>query len=246
MNEPVSSERARDRPDHDRIRPGGGSGTPKPSRVRTRRARRSLPLAGALLVALLLGGLAAASAFGGAGATPSASPRPASAPPVEYLNVSATSQFQFVPANPTVTAGDSIHFTLVQDASFPHTFVLSPVANYTIPTSTNSTDLSAYFRAHTPLVNLSVAGTPGATNSTVFLAPPIGVYEFVCVIPGHFQAGMYGFLHSTNGTATTPPPSGSAPDYLLYAGIGAAIVIVIALAVVAGRRARRPGAGPPP
>ncbi|EQD52883.1 copper-containing oxidoreductase signal peptide protein [mine drainage metagenome] len=205
---------------------------------------------GFLVVVLLVGGLSASAAFGSGRVTPSAATATTAvtaataAPPVEFLNVTTTSQFSFVPGTLTVTPGATVHLRVTQAASFAHTFVLSPVANYTIPTSTNSSALYAFFQAHPPLVNLSVAGTPGATNSTIFTAPPVGVYEFVCIIPGHFQAGMYGFLHSTNQPTTSS--SGSSPDYLLYVGIVVVIVVVLGLAVYAVRRRRTSGSGPAP
>ncbi len=244
---------ASDRPTAARVRPDlapaepalrprrGGHRPPPPGR----RPWGSIALAGLLAVAVLAAGAAATTAAFGAGGARDAGLVPATtAPPVEFENVSTTSQFAFVPGSISVTAGASVHLTVTQEATFPHTFVLSPVANYTIPTSTNSSDLYAFFAAHPPLVNLSVAGTPGVTNSTVFTAPPIGTYEFVCIIPGHFQAGMFGFLHATNGSAVATATS--SPDYLLYGAIGVVVVVVIAAIVALYRRSAGPRSPPSP
>lgn len=173
---------------------------------------------------------------------PTASP---SASRVDYVNVSTTSKFRFVPNQVYVYPGALVRLVVTQLADFAHSFVLSPVVNYTIPTSDTPIELYAFFNAHPPLVNLSLPGTPGYRAYANFTAPPVGAYEFVCEVPSHFQAGMYGTLVST-----THPPSGGSPSPFTPAVVAAIAVAVIVVAVLAGvlvvrRRARRGGGGAP-
>ncbi len=204
--------------------------------IRTTQYRRDVAV-GALALAIVLLGLGGAAAHNAAGPATG----PVTPPPAENVTVQATSGLAFVPNQLTVAPGALVHLVVVQAASFPHTFVLSPVANATIPTSDTPTQLYEYFNAHPPLVNLSLPGTPGARAYANFTAPPLGSYEFVCEIPSHFQAGMYGELVST-----TQGPSGS-PGFPLTLAIGAGVGVVIVVAVVlAVTMVRRRRTGPPP
>ncbi|MGI0054034.1 MAG: hypothetical protein ACRECR_07270, partial [Thermoplasmata archaeon] len=66
--------------------------------------------------------------------------------------------------------------------------------------------------------------------------PPLGTYEFVCEIPGHFQAGMFGFMGS--GVAVGAPAGPPVPTglYIITGVIVGLVVIAIALAFVVGKR----------
>ena len=197
-----------------------------------------------VLVLLSIGGAQAGVAVRSVGA----GPLPAASPVVDNLSVQATGQFSFVPDQLTVYPGALVHLVVIQLANFAHTFVLSPVANVTIPTNDTPTQLYAFFNLHPPLVNLSLPGTVGARAYANFTAPSAGSYEFVCEIPGHFQAGMHGELVSTTSSS-----GGSSSPLLLEIGVGVAVVIAVALVAAAllRRRARRtngapPGSGPNP
>ncbi len=198
-----------------------------------------------VLVLLSIGGAQAGVAVRSVGA----GPLPAGSPLVDNLSVNATSLLSFVPNQLTVYPGALVHLVVIQLANFAHTFVLSPVANVTIPTNDTPTQLYAFFNLHPPLVNLSLPATVGARVYANFTAPPVGSYEFVCEIPGHFQGGMYGELVSTTSS------SGGSSSSPLLLEIGVGVIVVIAAALVAAallrRRARRtngapPGSGPNP
>jgi len=180
-----------------------------------------------------------------AAAAPFTAPAYPSSTAVENLSVETTAQFSFVPNRLTVTPGASVHLVVTQEATFPHTFVLSSLVNVTIPTTDDATQLDEFFTDHPPLVNLSLPGTPGVQAFANFTAPPVGTYEFVCAIPGHFQAGMYGFLDSTSQTASASA-SGGVPPALIVGGAVAGVVVVVAVVLLAVRRRSRRSPPPPP
>jgi uncharacterized cupredoxin-like copper-binding protein len=161
---------------------------------------------------------------------------------VDFVNISATSALSYVPNTVSVTPGATVHLIVTQEANFLHNFVLSSVANFTLPTSDDTPQLEQFFHAHPPIVNLSLGATPGAETFANFTAPPVGTYEFVCLQPGHFAAGMHGVL-------TSGAPGGSTGTSLLspvvLVAIGVVILVVVAAAIVLARRSRRPPATPP-
>ena len=172
-----------------------------------------------------------------------ASPEPAetlpSSTPSSFVFVNATQDFEFQPDAVTVSPGTFVHFVITQASDVEHTFDLSPLANYTIPSGYSSEQLAAFFSAHPPLVNLTLSASPtGAEYFANISAPPVGTYEFVCTI--HFAYGMVGML--TVGTSSS---SSTSPWLAIEIGVGAgAAVIVIGLVVFWVRR--RHIAGPPP
>jgi plastocyanin len=171
---------------------------------------------------------------------PSAMSGPAPQISVDYVNVTTTSVFTFVPDQFTVTPGALVHLVVTQAASFPHTFTLSPVANFTFPTSESTAELLAYFQEHVPLVNLSLGSTVGEKAFANFTAPPAGTYEFVCLTQGHFAQGMHGVM-----TSGGPPPSFAIP-YGLIVGIVVVVAVVVGVAVGLWRRRISPTRPKPP
>lgn len=191
---------------------------------------------GAIVVALAM--LAFVALLPAAAAAPVA---PASVSTATFLNVSATESLSFVPDTLTVEPGEAVHLEVTQLADFNHTFTLSPVANYTFPTSDTTADLDTFFAAHTPLVNLTLGSTMGLHYYRNFTAPSQGSYEYVCLESGHFAAGMHGELDSGLSAASSSGPSTTE----LYAGVTAVvIVLVVAVAILVTRRRGR--APPPP
>jgi len=195
-------------------------------------------LSSAALIVALLVGVAAAGSGPASPARPSAS--------VDFVNVSATSNYQFQPSEFYVYPGALVELAVTQLADFPHTFTLSSERNQTISTSLSPAQLYQYFVTNPPILNLSLGSTVGTVTRASFTAPEAGFYEFVCTEPGHFQSGMRGFMNST----TTPPTSGSSSGsnlttYLIV-GVVAAAIVIAAVAVVVRRRARGPSGPAPP
>jgi uncharacterized cupredoxin-like copper-binding protein len=218
----------------------GRRGLPGPTECRFPRA-----LEGVLLVTLatvMLVGLFAGSGSAtvrGSELTPAAMSGPSPSTAVEYVNVTATSALSFAPNQFTVTSGALVRLIVTQAANFPHTFVLSPVANFAFPPSDTTAQLDAFFQNHTPLVNLTLGSVVGSRAYANFTAPPAGTYEFVCVIPYHFAGGMYGTMTSAMA-ATGPAPI----PWTLIVGVGVVIAAVVVGIVVALRR-RTPRSPPP-
>lgn len=155
-----------------------------------------------------------------------------------FLNVSTTETILFAPNTLSVEPGQSVHLIVTQLADFNHTFTLSPVANFTFPTSDTTADLNAFFATHTPLVNLSLGSTMGAKFYANFTAPPPGSYEYVCLQPTHFASGMHGELDSGMSTGST---SGSPASPTIYVIAGAVVAVIVVAAVVGMVMRRRPG-----
>lgn len=159
---------------------------------------------------------------------------------VEFVNVSLApgSAFAFIPDSITVLPGAQVHLAVTQTQSIDHTFVLSSVANLTIPISDSPAQVFAFLNQHAPLVNLSLGSTIGGVTPTVFTAPPLGTYEFFCEVPGHLQGGMVGLLYS----GTSPSSSGSSglplSTELILAGVGVGVIVIALVFVVVRRRSR--------
>ncbi len=190
-----------------------------------------------LIVGVIVGLVALALASGLAPTTPSG-PQELAPATTSDISVQATSSLAFVPDVLDVVPGALVQLVVIQEASIPHTFVLSPVANFTIPANDTPAQLFAFFDAHPPLVNLSLPGTPGARAYANFTAPSVGTYEFVCEIPGHFQSGMHGTLVSS----VAAPSGGSStlltPTVLIV--LGAVVVVVgVGSGLAIWRRSRR-------
>lgn len=188
-------------------------------------------------LAVLLAGLALTGA--GAGSPTFAYPAANHPHASVAVTIMVGSVFSFTPNTIQANPGDTVTLTFVlgSDANSPHTFTLSSVANYSFPSSETSTQFSQFFAAHAPLVNLDAAGA-GSTNSTTFTAPAKGYYEFICLQPGHFSVGMFGYLGSgVTPPNSAPPSTGPGAGVFIIGGTIAALVITaIVLAFVIGRR----------
>ena len=153
------------------------------------------------------------------------------------IAVTAKSPFTFdpntfanVPTNTTVTV------TLTNGDSIPHTFTILDREGYVIKTSDS---LSALLTTYGNLTNVVADGGTTATGS--FPSPGPGWYEFVCTEPGHFAAGMYGFiafgeaLPSNLSAGATSSGPGIAV-FIITGTIVALVVIALVLGFVVGRR----------
>jgi uncharacterized cupredoxin-like copper-binding protein len=153
------------------------------------------------------------------------------------VSLSVSDSLRFTPSSVMVTPGASIKVLISNLGSLAHTFTLSSVANYTIPSSDTPADLSAFFSKNAPLANVSIGAGVGTTATVTFTAPKTGFYEFVCTVPGHFQSGMLGFL----GSGVTPPGATvstgpGAPVFIIAGTIVTLIIIAIVLGFVIGKR----------
>jgi plastocyanin len=152
------------------------------------------------------------------------------------LTVTVSSAFTFTLSTDQVTPGANVTVSIVQTDDVAHTFTLSSVAGWQFNDGNTTGDLLAFFGAHHPLVNFSIPAGQ-ATYSTTFVAPPFGIYEYVCLVAGHYEAGMRGFLGSgeagSTGSSSAPP---GAAVFLIGGTIAGLVVLAIVLGFVIGRR----------
>ncbi|MCI4325491.1 MAG: hypothetical protein L3J81_02255 [Thermoplasmata archaeon] len=155
---------------------------------------------------------------------------------VDFLNVSVSDQLAFTTNIGEVQPGDSVHVTVTQLGTIPHTFTLSPTAGYTFPTTDTASDLTAYFSSHAPIVNIQVGATTGAKFYANFTAPAVGVYEYVCTEPGHFPS-MSGLLGSGEAPGSLSTANGpGAPVYIISGTIVGLVILALVLGFVVGKR----------
>lgn len=160
--------------------------------------------------------------------------------PAQDLEVNTTNSFSFVPAilsaTPPVPGGPTnLHILVTNLGNLPHTFTLSSQPNQTLAT----------IAGLVYIVNVPVNASPGATATGTFTVPAPGVYEFVCTIPGHFEAGMFGFLYVGVPVPAPPtPPSTAIVQVGVLVGAGVLLGIGALLAVTASLAGRFPGRPP--
>ena len=156
------------------------------------------------------------------------------------INVTLSTVFAFALSNDycaTPVSQITINVLMTVSAN-PHTFTLSSVANYTFPSTDQTSDLQTFFASNPPLVNIVPNPVTGASNTTTISAPGVGLYEAVCMESGHFAAGM----HVQIGVGVMPPSSGSgtpgigAPALIIAGTIASLVVIALVLGFVVGRR----------
>ncbi len=164
--------------------------------------------------------------------------------PAYLLEDNTTSQFRFVPdvlaAAPTAHGATTLHVKVTNLGSIPHSFTVYPQPNETV------TSLGQ-FAKNPPLVNQSVPipGPKGASTWANFTVPGPGVYEFVCMVLGHFASGMFGFLYvGVLPPAPSAPPSTAIVDGWILVGSAALLGIGAVLAVAAALSGRLPRAPP--
>jgi uncharacterized cupredoxin-like copper-binding protein len=106
----------------------------------------------------------------------------------------------FKPNLITIPADTPVTIALRDDGALPHNF---SVTEHNNPKVKN--------------LGISVTLQPGQ-STTVTLTAPAGTYYFYCNVPGHEQAGMFGYLMVKPGAAaagtaaTVTPPAGAAPS----------------------------------
>jgi hypothetical protein len=117
-----------------------------------------------------------------------------------------------------------------------------------IPNSYNPTQLDQLFAAYPPLYSAYV-NESGMTVGWFITPPNPGWYEFVCLVSGHFQNGMYGFIAfgenlPPNLTSTPRVGVGAGNVGAIEASVAGAVVVAIVIAYVFWRR-RHPSHKPP-
>ncbi len=149
------------------------------------------------------------------------------------------SNFAFVVSTNELAPNANITLTFVDTVSTPHTFTLSSVQGVAIDMSTYGDDVSEYFAQHPFYTSVGLLGV-GQTTIT-FPSPPVGWYEFVCNVSGHFSLGMYNALGfgvpapaNLTGGGTTVQVGW--PVYVITGTIVALVVLALVLGFATGQR----------
>jgi len=121
------------------------------------------------------------------------------------VTLNLTDAPSFEPNAVRIPPNMGVHFTLINTGVLNHTFTLSSVPNYVLPTTWTPTQLNAFFTANLSVSSVTVpAGATAFDNVTLPSSAVAGdSFEFVSVIPYQFQAGMHGFLN-LSAVATGP------------------------------------------
>jgi uncharacterized cupredoxin-like copper-binding protein len=142
----------------------------------------------------------AACASGTPVASPAAAGPPMASPGVGACVAIGQYDIYFKPNLITLPADTPVTIVLRDDGALPHNFSVDAHNN---PKAKN--------------LGISVTLQPGQ-STTVTLNAPAGTYYFYCNVPGHEQAGMYGYLQVKPGAAIATaaakvtPPAGAAPS----------------------------------
>ncbi|MBA2337862.1 MAG: cupredoxin domain-containing protein [Acidimicrobiia bacterium] len=145
---------------------------------------------GALLFALAVIG----ACGGDDGGAPAATSNGEAGEPAE-ITVGMT-EFAFDPATVSVATGAEITVTVENQGTVEHDWVVLDqgreiAAEADLPEDTAEVNQEwAVASVHTE---------PGEAATTSFTAPAAGTYQIICLIPGHFSAGMEGELTVTDG-----------------------------------------------
>jgi uncharacterized cupredoxin-like copper-binding protein len=135
----------------------------------------------------------------------------------------------------------TVGVTVTDVGAFPHTWTLSAFPNFILSPS----NFSTFFAAHAPLANVQLTND-GQTGNASFTINAPGIYEYICEQPGHFQAGMDGFLYvGVTPPAVAAPLSTAIVQEGILVGAGVLLAIAVILAFVTNYLGRFPPASPP-
>jgi hypothetical protein len=136
-----------------------------------------------------------------------------------------------------ITPGEAITIDITNLGTLAHTFTLSSLANYTLPTTAGNLT-GTFLVTHPPYYSINISSTQGSVTVASFTAPTqIGSYQFFCTETGHFAAGMEGLMGVGISVGPPPPPPGIGTPVFIIAGVIVGLVILaIVLGFVVGKR----------
>jgi uncharacterized cupredoxin-like copper-binding protein len=95
----------------------------------------------------------------------------------------------FEPRDLTFNAGETVQFTITNDGDAEHEFVMDTLEN-----NAKHKELMAKFPEMEHDDPNAVRLQPGDKGTIVWTFANAGTFEFACLIPGHYEAGMHGAL----------------------------------------------------
>jgi len=103
------------------------------------------------------------------------------------IKLDMTDAFRFTPADVTVKRGETVRFVVANSGKVLHEMVLG-----------TTEELKAHAELMKKFPDMEHADTnmahvkPGAKGEIVWQFTKAGEYQFACLIPGHYEAGMVG------------------------------------------------------
>lgn len=95
-------------------------------------------------------------------------------------------QMIFEPSEFAFKTGETIQFKVENEGELEHEFILdTPVRN-----AVHLEIMTSRMETHSSSNALTLA--PGDKNAIIWIFTNSGIFEFACLIPGHFEAGMFG------------------------------------------------------
>ena len=95
----------------------------------------------------------------------------------------------FSPRQLDFKAGETVAFTITNEGDNPHEFVMDTVAN----NAKHKAVMDKFPEMEHDDPN-AVRLEPGEKGTIMWTFANSGTFEFACLIPGHYEAGMYGAL----------------------------------------------------
>jgi len=113
------------------------------------------------------------------------------------LTIVAT-DFAYTPTTLEVRDGQPVHLRLQNDGSLEHDLSLSglPIAEGSVAATPESGHDMSHLHTDAAL-SVHLSAQPGQNASVSFTPTEPGSYRFICTIPGHQEAGMFGTLMVT-------------------------------------------------
>jgi hypothetical protein len=161
-----------------------------------------------------------------------------------YLNETAVSPFNFTVRefyNVPLGTNISVSFVNGDTTGDAHTFTLLNWSNRSVPNSFSTDQIGSLIHRFGTLINLTEPNE-GSTADGYFTSPSsVGYYEFVCMEPGHFGYGMYGFiafgeLLPTNLSFASNTPGPGLAVFIIVGTIVTLTVMAVVLGFVFGQR----------
>ena len=96
----------------------------------------------------------------------------------------------FEPGAIDVDEGETVRFAIVNQGQLEHELVF----NTTMEIAAHKAEMMAADHVHTHDSDNALTLQPGESGELAWTFTSAGVFEFACLIPGHYDAGMFGPL----------------------------------------------------
>ncbi len=161
-----------------------------------------------------------------------------------YLNESAVAAFSYtiraygnVPLNTTI----DVAFFNGDTTGVAHTFTVLNWTNHTIPTSYSTDQIGSLIHQYGVMINLTEPNEGNYAYGSFVSPKTAGFVEFVCMEPGHFGYGMYGYIAfgepvPANLSFASGSPGPGIAVFIIVGTIVTLTVMAIVLGFVFGQR----------